>query len=286
MATPKSILMPLSSSGHERERLLGALSVTSYFQGHLEVMHAQVSPRQFIPDDAVARSIPHNLLHELEALADKYSLNEATELHRLFESLCAERAVRMSETTVAGTATACWHEISGLRSELVGERGKVADLIVVPQPRNGNPTATFEAAVMRSGKPVLLVPRQMTCFDAKRVLIAWNGSTEGSRAVTAALPLLRQAESVVVATSLNSAQRKPTPEDLIRYLAHHEVRANVLTFDSGQGAGAGLVDLALDTASDLMVMGAFTHRRVHEQIFGGVTRFMVAHARIPVLMMH
>ncbi len=287
MVQPKSILMPISSSGEVKERLLGALSITAFFDAHLEVMHAQISPRRFIPDDAVARHMPHKLLHELEVLADKYSVTESSELQEMFVTLCEQQGVLSSEASVVDKPTAYWKEIVGLRSELVGERGKVSDLIIVPQPRSGNPTSTFEAAIMRSGKPVLLVPRTMTGFSAERVLIAWNGSTEGGRAVTHALPVLQQAKEVVVATSHSSAYRKPGADELIEYLARHNINAVANRFDSGrQSAGEALLALGQSLGSDMLVMGAFTHRRVHEQIFGGVTRHMVGHAKIPVWMMH
>ncbi len=287
MVQPKSILMPISSSGEVKERLLGALSITAFFDAHLEVMHAQISPRRFIPDDAVARHMPHKLLHELEVLADKYSVTESSELQEMFVTLCEQQGVLPSEASVVDKPTAYWKEIVGLRSELVGERGKVSDLIIVPQPRSGNPTSTFEAAIMRSGKPVLLVPRTMTGFSAERVLIAWNGSTEGGRAVTHALPVLQQAKEVVVATSHSSAYRKPGADELIEYLARHNINAVANRFDSGrQSAGEALLALGQSLGSDMLVMGAFTHRRVHEQIFGGVTQHMVGHAKIPVWMMH
>ncbi|QCU73853.1 universal stress protein [Pseudoalteromonas distincta] len=36
--------------------------------------------------------------------------------------------------------------------------------------------------------------------------------------------------------------------------------------------------------ADLVVMGAFTHRRIHEQIFGGMTDFMLANTTVPIFM--
>lgn len=287
MSVPKSLLMPLSSSGQERERMLSALSVTAHFNAHLEVLHATLNPRQFIPDQVVARRMPLNLLHELETLAKKYSVTEASELKQLFLSLCEQHHILQSKRFSPDGPSAYWQEINGLRSELVGERGKVSDLIIVPQPKSGNPTSTFEAAIMHSGKPVLLVPRTLTTFSANRVLIAWNGSTESARAVTSALPVLKQAKEVVVGCSHRSAVREPGIDELIRYLEHHGVTAVGTHFDSRRrSAGEGLLQLSESTGSDLIVMGAFTHRRIHEQIFGGMTRHMVGHARIPVWMMH
>lgn len=267
--------------------MLCALSVAAHFNAHLEVLHATLNPRRFIPDEVVARRMPQNLLHELETLAKKYSVTEASELKNLFLSLCEQYHILHSERFSYDGPSAYWQEINGLRSEIVGERGKVSDLIIVPQPKSGNPTSTFEAAIMHSGKPVLLVPRTLTTFSADRVLIAWNGSTESARAVTSALPVLKQAKEVVAGCSNRSAFREPGIDKLIQYLAHHGVTAVGKHFDSRRcSAGEGLLRLSESIGSDLIVMGAYTHRRVHEQIFGGVTRHMVGHAKIPVWMMH
>ncbi|WP_417545446.1 universal stress protein [Marinobacter sp.] len=287
MSVPKLILMPLSSSGQERERILSALSVAAHFNAHLEILHATLNPRQFIPDEVVARRMPRHLLHELETLAKKHSVTEASDLKQLFLSLCEQHHILHSERFSHDGPSAYWHEINGLRSELVGERGKVSDLIIVPQPKSGNPTSTFEAAIMLSGKPVLLVPRTLTTFSADRVLVAWNGSTESARAVTSALTVLKQAKEVVVACSNRSAFREPGIDKLVHYLAHHGVTAVGKKFDSRRySAGDGLLRLSESIGCDLIVMGAFTHRRVHEQIFGGMTRHMVGYAKMLVWMMH
>lgn len=267
--------------------MLSALSVAAHFNAHLEILHATLNPRQFIPDEVVARRMPQNLLHELETLAKKHSVTEASELKQLFLSLCEQHHILHSERFSHDGPSAYWQEINGLRSELVGERGKVSDLIIVPQPKSGNPTSTFEAAIMHSGKPVLLVPRTLTTFAADHVLIAWNGSTESARAVTSALSVLKQAKEVVVGCSNCSAFREPGIDKLIQYLAHHGVTAVGKYFDSRRcSAGEGLLRLSESIGSDLIVMGAYTHRRVHEQIFGGVTRHMVGYAKIPIWLMH
>lgn len=267
--------------------MLGALSVAAHFNAHLEILHATLNPRQFIPDEVIARRMPQNLLHELEALAKKHSVTEASELKKLFVSLCEQYRILHSERFSKEGPSAYWHEVNGLRSELVGERGKVSDLIIVPRPKSGIPTSTFESAIMHSGKPVLLVPRTLTTFTADRVLIAWNGSTESARAVTSALSVLKQAKEVVVACSNRSAVREPGIDKLVHYLAHHGIMASGKKFDSRRcSAGEGLLRLSESIGCNLIVMGAFTHRRVHEQIFGGMTRHMVGYAKMPVWMMH
>ena len=41
-----------------------------------------------------------------------------------------------------------------------------------------------------------------------------------------------------------------------------------------------------EARGDLLVMGAYSHSRLSQRIFGGVTEFMLYKANIPVLMLH
>jgi len=43
---------------------------------------------------------------------------------------------------------------------------------------------------------------------------------------------------------------------------------------------------AINQGADLLVMGAYTHRRIRELIFGGATLEALLDAPIPVLMAH
>ncbi|MBV1789481.1 universal stress protein [Marinobacterium sp. D7] len=287
MMNPKTLLMPLSSSGQVKERLQGALAIAQYFEAHLDVMHAQVSPRRFFPDDRISLAVPAELLQQLETLATKSTEHESVAMRSMFAELCQSASVELVSGGRVDGPSATWLDVTGLRSEMVAERGKVSDMLVIPQPRSGVPSSTFESALMRSGKPVMLMPREQTYFRAERVAIAWNGSTEVSRAVSAALPILKRAQEVHVLTERDARPFKPDVQDLLVYLERHDVDAVHKTFDSHhKSAGEAIVDTLHDEGYDLLVMGAYTHRRVHEQVFGGVTSYVVGHARIPALMMH
>ena len=41
-----------------------------------------------------------------------------------------------------------------------------------------------------------------------------------------------------------------------------------------------------DTNADLLVMGAYSHSRLREAIWGGATRDLLAEAKLPILMAH
>lgn len=285
----RSILMPLSTSGQTEERLRGALAVARCFGAQLDILHAQANPRRFLPEEALRMSMPAEVVKQIEETSMQRADTEANRIRALLQRLCREEGIALvDESDPEQPAPAVnWRVVQGLRSELVAELGKVSDLLIIPQPSDRVPTATLEAAILRSGKPVLLMPRTLTTFKAERVLVAWNGSTEGARAVGLALPLLRRASDVVIATGRRETVSTPSPEQLLAYLARQGIQARCQGFDNRHSStGSALLSFALQQQADLLVMGAFTHRRLHEQLFGGVTRHMVSAATLPVLMAH
>jgi nucleotide-binding universal stress UspA family protein len=50
--------------------------------------------------------------------------------------------------------------------------------------------------------------------------------------------------------------------------------------------GETLLSCAAEFGADLLVMGSYGHRRWREFIFGGASRHVLTHARLPVLMSH
>jgi nucleotide-binding universal stress UspA family protein len=143
--------------------------------------------------------------------------------------------------------------------------------------------------LLNCGRPVLLVPRTGRFPTiGKRVMVAWNGSVEAAKAVTAALPLLRGAEQVTLAVLGNSADTlgESPGADIALYLARHGVNVEVLRRPEAADPGKAILSLAADFNVDLLVMGAYGHSRFREMMLGGATRTILATATLPVLMAH
>ena len=54
----------------------------------------------------------------------------------------------------------------------------------------------------------------------------------------------------------------------------------------GGPAAERILTMAHALGADLLVMGAYAHGAWREALFGGVTRYVLAHADLPVLMRH
>jgi nucleotide-binding universal stress UspA family protein len=81
----------------------------------------------------------------------------------------------------------------------------------------------------------------------------------------------------------NGAPRPAVPD----ILAEHGIVAalRIIPIDAAPFGGALLAD-AHAVGADLLVMGAYAHSPLREQILGGVTRYVLEHADLPVLMRH
>ncbi len=85
-----------------------------------------------------------------------------------------------------------------------------------------HPLSLAEAVTLASGRPVLVVPAAIQVPHLQRALIAWDGGPEAARALHDALPLLRFARAVEVATiNLNASPDSLRP--LIDHLRRHEI---------------------------------------------------------------
>jgi nucleotide-binding universal stress UspA family protein len=170
------------------------------------------------------------------------------------------------------------------------------DLVVIGQidPDESSPTVMSdfpEYVLLNCGRPVLMVPYAGR-FETvgENALIAWDASMAASRAVSNAIPLLKQAKIVHVAVFNAAAQPDKHGQlpgaDIALYLARHNIKVNVAQQTTSIDVGNALLSLATDLSSDLIVMGGYVHSRFRELLLGGVTRTVMDTMTVPVLMSH
>ena len=133
---------------------------------------------------------------------------------------------------------------------------------------------------------MLIAPRIDPSTIGQRICIGWNGSAESAAAGLSALPWLHRAQWIRVLWSDDYQRRGPLASELETYLASHNLNADRTAFRAmNNTVGAGLLAAAKDLDCDLLIMGAYSHSRLSQFFLGGVTRHVLEHATIP-LMMH
>ena len=167
-----------------------------------------------------------------------------------------------------------------------------ADLVVLGAPTGGDdggpPPGFVEAVVLQSAAPALVVPHPLRRETVgERAFVAWNGSVQAARALKAAVPLLQRAAEVHVASWSARTPAAPFSRlDVGRWLHRHGVDAQTTAHLPVAHVEQALRAEVERLRCDLLVMGCYGHSRIREQVFGGVTRALLAHPPAPVLMAH
>ena len=164
-----------------------------------------------------------------------------------------------------------------------------ADLLVIGRASTdgGFSLESIEAALVDSGRPLLISPAAPLATLPETVVIGWKATREAARAVTAALPFLHIAKQIVIMTVAED-QRAPGEETdrLMAGLRWHGVPVSVRHLPAGgQSPADALLTVAREHAA-LLVMGGYGHSRLREWIFGGFTLHVLRGCEVPVLMAH
>src|SRR6266446_6006198 len=150
--------------------------------------------------------------------------------------------------------------------------------------------ASPEKLLLASGSPVLVIPSGWKSESiGNKILVGWNASREARRAVADALPFLVAASSVtllVVDSEERAGRHGEEPgADIALYLARHGARVEVeQVLSQGSRVADVILSFARDHGMDLIVIGAYSHARSVEMLFGGVTRTLLKLAPVPLLM--
>lgn len=195
-----------------------------------------------------------------------------------------------------GSGSAVHTEIlSGSLGQISGQcavRARIHGLVFAEAGGPSEPLtgALIEPLLFESGRPVIVVPNGFSSeISLSHILIAWDGSEGAARAVWDAIPLLRQANTLEIATVVGEKELDEVPAanalaGMLTFLGK-KITVTPLAFDGNTAAGL-IKQHAARTSAGLVVQGAYGRSRWSELILGGVTREMLHDCALPVLMSH
>lgn len=285
--TVARILVPVRGDGKGDNVVAHALAVARRHGAHVQAVHCRARPDDMVPYGVV---VPQRFRDQIREQAAQLADQEEAALKGKFAQIMTDAGVEIVDSGVPphDRVSAGWAEEPGKQVDVIRAHGRLADVIAVAKPdRDRNlGVNTLRAALWHTGRPVLLCPPDQAPETlGARIAIAWNGSTEASRAVALALPLIQKAESVVI---LDGGAPHPASsgEALKHYLALRGVSAVLSAIDGSRDPGGAILSGAKTAGADMIVMGAYSRSREHETVFGGATQTVVDQASMPVLMVH
>ena len=278
----ETILLPIGREESIEPALKTAVSVSRRFDSYLEGLFVQQTPPVFVSAPmAVTPAYVTQLTEDWREQAGKAraKFGEFMKQQNIsFDSRTADR-----EGTFAG-----WREVEGQEYDVVGEYGRLFDLIVLPRVKTrvgSGVTPTWESALFETGRPVLLAPPNPGEQLGHTIVIAWNRSTEIARTIALGMSFIREAEKVYVLALEGGTVPGQTGEQMADQLIRHCARTEAITADPGnRSRGEAILEEADKLGADLLFKGAYTQSRLRQMIFGGATRHILGAAEIPVLM--
>jgi len=213
-------------------------------------------------------------------------LAPAPAMGAMFHRFTIEHKVRVAEATAgAEEATASFLILTGRRLDILPQQARLAVVRHPATPEEVSSSAVLHAVLFDSGRPLLVAPHVAPTTVGRRICLGWNGSAESAAALEAAMPWLQRADAVRILWAEEYQRRGPRAPELQTYLAMHGVPADMRMFKPIDNiVGAGLLAAAREFNCDLLAMGAYAHSRLRQQILGGVTRHILEHATLPVMM--
>jgi len=283
----RKLLLPLTGTAAGEAALGTAMMVAQMWNAHVTALHVRVDSRDVAP--LAGEGLSGAMIEEMMSATEKESADRAHAVRALFERFVAQHQVKVADARPdAGEATASFASITGREEDLVAQQARLSDLTVVPHPEAGEDVTSSDAlhaVLFDSGRPVLIAPQIAPQTIGRRVAVAWNGTAESAAAVLAAIPWMQRADAVRVLTAEEYHRRGPGGAELADYLELHKIKVELATFRPYErDVGAGLLRSVREFGADLLSMGAYSHSRLRQLILGGVTRYVLEHADLPVLM--
>lgn len=274
----RTLIAHLSSVSVVSPVLEAASMLADQNSAHLIGLHIQP------PMELYTAEVPYTA--ELSRHFQEHQMELAGNIRSSFEKVTATQSY-VAEWRVASSVG------KGV-SNIIAEYANTADLVIMSRSEGENTDTRFkhipEHVLMTSGRPGIVVPEKRSITSiGERVLLAWDGRRESTRAVFNALPILKTASEVrLLRVNLPYHDRHHCAgitDELARSLARHDVNVELTHADArGSEVGDEILGYARDMDADLLVMGCYGHSPFREFIFGGTTRQILHESPIPMFL--
>ena len=274
IAQPKIIVALLPEPETVATCLDCALAAAEDFDASISAIHVGFNPKfAFVPPEEIA-------IQQLRELREGTVADRLARTRAAFEAWLAGRT----------DAPVGWKSDEGDVEELVARETAHADLVVMANPVRLDGRDAFHATLFWSKRLLLVAPPDPKSGPrperviGRHIVVGWKPGEEVKRAVHAALPWLTRAGKVtVISVEKPGADYQASART---FFAELDIPADCIELRREPGSvGLQLLASADRLGADSLLIGAFKHGALWEAILGGVTRDVLAAARIPVFMM-
>lgn len=275
-STLKTILLHIQDDKSLDQRIESGLSLARASCAHLNCLH--VTPIEaYVAFDTFGGVF---VMNEVMKALDE----EEARIRSKVEDKLRGEDVSWDYTQVTGNVAS--HIIS---------YGALADLVVVGrEPHRSDLVKSnislFGDLLQRSGTPLFIPAEDGAPSDVTgAALIAWDGSYEAANAVRLSVGLLKLAAEVRIIQIEEEKDETFPNTRLLEYLSRQGIHAELVLeparegLNDQQAISASLMATARAANAAYVVMGGYSHNRIAEYIFGGVTRTMLSGSIVPLV---
>jgi nucleotide-binding universal stress UspA family protein len=287
----KTIFVPASGSDADDRVFATALALARPLGAHLRFFHlrltaceAAVRSRhvEFCAGPAINDALRHlkQRDEELSATAAKH-----------VNSFCAANDIPLRSVPGESVAVSAQllQETDDAEARFISH-SRHSDLIVLGRPWHEDlmPYHLIEKLLLGSGRPIVIAADSSAAAPIGTIVIGWKDTPEAAHAVSAAMPLLKAAEKVIIVHVTEADGTVSNGPDLLaEELSWHGISAQISSIRNPLAHVPGVLEsLASESNAGLMVVGGYGRGPWREAVFGGVTTTLIGHAECPVFMMH
>lgn len=263
----KSILLYVQDDDSLDDRLQTALSLTRATNGHLRCLHVTPVEAYVAMDTFGGVFVMQDVLKNIE--------EHESELRERLEGQLSKEDVSWDYLQTTGNV-----------ENVIVAQAALADVIVVGRDYHRDthvvaPISLIGDLLYRSRTPLMIPPTKGKAYDPSgTTIIAWNGSYEAANAVRGTLGVLKLASKVEV-VSVDAEEKVFPATDLLEYLSRHGIHAELRPVETLDAyVPVVLLACANHIGATSLVMGGYSHSRLGEFAFGGVTRDLLKEAPI------
>lgn len=286
--TLRQILVPLDSKIAARHTIETAFAIAKTLSSHVKVLLIGEDPTRDedkYPPNVVDMAPPEGTVRirgDEEIARQRWQ-----EIRRIVDGACARHHCQEASSSKLSATIATE---TGAPAAVIGRHGRLSDLIVFAKPTlttRMSSSVRCSSALFETGRPIVVTPSASGDGFGRRIAIAWDHTIEASRAVAAALPFLRRAETVTVLVAEEAEAPAPSADDIIEYLATHGISAETRIIRRSRNQPVGgrrLLEECTAIQADLLVAGAPRRKRGRDRALDKATLEIVEGTAIPVLM--
>lgn len=176
-------------------------------------------------------------------------------------------------------------------SEEIANKAKIHDLLVIGT--KGEHTSiseillgsTFSELILGVNKPVIVVPEQCKKFYIKKILVAYDGSSNATKALEIITQSVKDHQfelEILVVDNLNIEDSEATLKEAESYLKNHEVKYNCRVVKGP--SCACILEHAKATKCDMIAIGSYSSSAIKDFFIGSVARELLEETTLPMLL--